>query len=500
MRKSYAGLACNDTYFLEAELQFESLIDQVSSVDALEQEFGTIENLVQSEGLELLRRLLQGHSDLRAAQEIVFDAIDGQDGERRTHKRYGVKRNVETLFGEVEQRRIGYSSVNADVLYPMDMSLNLGPSKYSDGLCRRVAEEASKNSFDECVNSVSTTTGGSVPKRQCEAIVAQVAQDFDDYYDSTAIDESDYENLLVITSDSKGIVMRTEDLREATKKAAEAAPKKRARLGPGEKRNRKRMATTAAVYSVDPNIKTPEQVLNRSSEQPKRPKIENKRVWASVERGQKSVISEAIAEAISRDEEDKREWVYVVDGEISQLDNIHQLLEQAEREATIVVDFIHVLEYVWKAAYCFHSVGSDEAEAWVLTKALELLKGKASTVAAAIRRSATNQKLSKKKRVAVDKCANYLLSNKAYLKYDEYLRLGYPIASGVIEGACRHLINDRLGITGARWGLKTAEAVLKIRSIRSSGDFDDYWDFHKNQEKQRNHSSKYLHPEDILVA
>lgn len=500
MLKSYAGLACNDTYFLEAELQFESLVEQVSSAEALEQELGTIENLVQSEGLELLRRLLQGHSDLRAAQEIVFDAIDGQDGESRTHKRYGVKRNIETLFGEIEQARIGYNSANAGVLYPMDLSLNLGPSKYSDGLCRRVAEEASKNSFDECVNSISTTTGGSVPKRQCETIVAQVAQDFDDYYDSTAIDESDYEKLLVLTADSKGIVMRTEDLREPTKKAAQAAPKGRARLGPGEKKNRKRMATTAAVYSVDPNIKTPEQVLNRSCEQPKRPIIENKRVWASVERGQKSVISEAIAEAISRDEANKRDWVFVVDGEINQLRNIHQLLKGAKREATIVVDFIHVLEYVWKAAYCFHKAGSDEAEAWVKAKALKILEGKASTVAAAMRRSATNQGLSERKRSAVDKCANYLLSNKAYLKYDKYLRLGYPIASGVIEGACRHLINDRLGITGARWGLKTAEAVLKIRSIRSSGDFDEYWKFHKTQEKQRNHCSKYLNPDDILVA
>ena len=500
MQKSYAGLACNDTYFFEAEQQFESLIEQVSNQSALKQELGAIENLLQSEGMELLRCLLQGHSDLRAAQEKVTEAVDGQDGKRRTHKRWGVNRTIETLFGSIEQRRIGYSGANANVIYPMDMLLNLGPSKYSDGLCRRIAEEASKNSFDECVKSLSTTTGGWVPKRQCEAIVAQVAQDFDDYYDSTAIDESRHENLLVLTTDSKGIVMRTEDLREATKKAAQAAPKNRVRLSPGEKKNRKRMATTAAVYSVDPNIKTPEQVLDRSLAKPKRPEIENKRVWASVERGQKSVITEAVTEAISRDEANQRDWVFVVDGEISQLRYIHQLLEESEREATIVLDFIHVLEYLWKAAYCFHKAGSDEAGAWVQTKALNVLRGKASTVAAAMRRSATNQKLSKGKRTAVDKCANYLLSNKAYLKYDEYLRLGYPIASGVIEGACRHLINDRLGITGARWGLKTAEAVLKIRSIRSSGDFDEYWKFHKAQEKQRNHCSKYLHPEDILVA
>lgn len=109
--------------------------------------------------------------------------------------------------------------------------------KYSDGLCRRVAEEASKCSFDECVQSVRLSTGGHTPKRQCEEIVLQVAQDFEDYYDSTVeIGEEKKSNLLVITTDSKGIVMRTEDLRPATQKAAQSAPKSKVRLSPGEKK------------------------------------------------------------------------------------------------------------------------------------------------------------------------------------------------------------------------------------------------------------------------
>ncbi len=87
----------------------------------------------------------------------------------------------------------------------------------------------------------------------------------------------------------------------------------------------------------------------------------------------------------------------------------------------------------------------------------------------------------------IDKCAGDLLKNKARLPYGEALKSGYPIASGVIEGACRHLINDRVDITGARWGLQGAEAILKLRSLTSSGDVNDYWDFHKRQSKQRNY-------------
>ena len=94
-------------------------------------------------------------------------------------------------------------------------------------------------------------------------------------------------------------------------------------------------------------------------------------------------------------------------------------------------------------------------------------------------------------RKPVDKCADYLLKYKAFLNYDRYLAQGFPICSGVIEGTCRHLINDRMDRTGARWSLKGAEAVLKLRSLYASGDLEDYWTFHERQEQQRNHTSRY---------
>jgi len=116
---------------------------------------------------------------------------------------------------------------------------------------------------------------------------------------------------------------------------------------------------------------------------------------------------------------------------------------------------------------------------------------KPSDVAADIRRSATLRRLRSAKRKAADKCANYLLKYAAYLHYDEYLRDGLPIASGVIEGACRHLVNDRLGITGAHWSLAGAEAVLRLRALRASGDLEAYWAFHERREYERNHAERY---------
>ena len=137
--------------------------------------------------------------------------------------------------------------------------------------------------------------------------------------------------------------------------------------------------------------------------------------------------------------------------------------------------------------------GDEAVEKWVSKYAVKILEGKCSQVAKGLRQSATKRGV--EKRHAVDKCADYLLKNKTRLKYDEALKSGFPIASGIIEGACRHLINDRLDVTGARWGLKGAEAILKLRSLKSSGDLDEYWAFHKQQANKRNYRFK-LSPEE----
>jgi len=156
-----------------------------------------------------------------------------------------------------------------------------------------------------------------------------------------------------------------------------------------------------------------------------------------------------------------------------------------------VLDFIHVLQYLWAASTAFHSETATEREEWVLSRLREILRGKAVDVAAGMRRSAPLRDLAEQDRAPVDKCANYLLDYKAYLHYDEYLRDGLPIASGVIEGACRHLVKDRLDITGAHWSLRGAEAILQLRALNSSGDLAEYWAFHEAHEYERNHAQRY---------
>jgi hypothetical protein len=490
--------------FQSAYEQYAEIVTTLSAEESQSWEHGEIERYIHKQGTELLRRLLQGHLDRRYSQEAYETEVYGADGEQRPHRRKRTQRQLETLFGEVVVTRVGYSTQKPDVsaLYPADGKLNLPPDKYSDELRRRVAEEASKVSFGETSQTIASSTGGSVGKRQCEEVTVQVAQDFEDFYaQRSAAVTAAPEDLLVLTTDSKGIVMHPDDLREGTAKAAQKAAKSpQTRLSPGEKRNRKRMAVVASVYHVPRYVRQPEDIIGDERDPPERPAICDKRVWASVRQDAQSVISSAFEEAIRRDPQQQRPWVVLVDGEAHQLNLIKTTAKQRSVEVTIVLDFIHVLEYVWKAAFCFFASGSEEAEIWVQERALRILEGKASDVAAGIRRSATLNQLSAKERENADKCADYLLKYRPYLRYDEYLEQGYPIASGVIEGACRHLVNDRMAITGARWRLDRAEAVLRIRALRASHDFDEYWQFHKLQEFNRNHASKFQEPKRLLAA
>ena len=180
-------------------------------------------------------------------------------------------------------------------------------------------------------------------------------------------------------------------------------------------------------------------------------------------------------------------WVGLVDGNRQQIDLLEKEAKERQIKLHLIVDLIHVLEYIWKAAYSFYPAGSEEAHSWVDENLKGLLQGKSSLLAGNMRRQATKLKLSDQKRAAVDDCAKYLLNKKPYLRYHHYLGQGFPIGTGVIEGACRHLVKDRMDKTGARWSLSGAEAVLKMRALLISGDFDEYWAFHENKEKQRHY-------------
>jgi hypothetical protein len=180
-----------------------------------------------------------------------------------------------------------------------------------------------------------------------------------------------------------------------------------------------------------------------------------------------------------------RTWVVLVDGAEHQLALIRA--EAARRSATVhvIIDIIHVLEYIWGASWCLHAAGDPAAEDWVAARALTVLAGDSDRACREITAEADAAGLEGPQRNGVTACARYLENKREFLCYDQALEEGWPIATGVIEGACRHLIADRLSLSGSRWGLDGAEAVLTLRAVIANGDFEEYWRYRLDREHQR---------------
>ncbi|MGH3184416.1 MAG: hypothetical protein ACRDOE_21270 [Streptosporangiaceae bacterium] len=140
---------------------------------------------------------------------------------------------------------------------------------------------------------------------------------------------------------------------------------------------------------------------------------------------------------------------------------------------------------MWGAAWSIHEAGDPAAEDWVAVKSLAVLAGDSDRAAAAITAEADAAGLRGSQRNGADVCVRYLGSKRGYLRYDQAMDAGWPIATGIIEGACRHIIAGRLAVSGPRWGLDGAEAVLTLRAVISNGDFEEYWRFHLKREHQR---------------
>jgi hypothetical protein len=475
---------------------FEGIVSFLESRKGSEMNLSELERELKERGLELMRQLLQEHMDSRSPG-LCVEPVVGADGVERLGIR-PQKRKVETIFGTVEESRAGYGQKGVKSLHPLDGELNIPPERYSLEMRRLVAINTAKNSFDEAVDTIENVTGGYIPKRQVEELTQRAAQDFDAFYEMrqyTPEENGQTGPLLVITSDGKGVVMHEADLRELTRKAAEKRKKKMGtRLSKGEKKNCKRMATVAAVYTIDTFERSPEDLIAEEgggAGKMKRPRPEQKRVWASLEKEPEQVIADAFDEAERRDPNREKHWIALVDGNNTQINILKRMAKQRGVKLTIIVDIVHVIEYLWKAGRAFHPESGPELESWVRHRLLAVLNGKAGLMAGGMRRSATLKGLDNKTREPIDTCATYLINKSPYLHYDHYLSQGFPIATGVIEGACRHLVKDRLEITGAKWRLASAEAVLRLRALRSSKDFDEYWAFHEACEYKRNHQDLY---------
>lgn len=468
---------------------FAKAVDWLGDNESAGLAHGDLETQVAARFWDLARQAVQDHLDLRAEREEILPEVVDADEVGRGRAETGRERVLATIFGDVVVDRIAYRERGCPDLHPADAVLNLPAEMHSHGLRRLAAVEATRGSFTQAVEAIRRATRQRVGKRQVEALTVRAAADVEGFYAQRRPQGSPDAVVLAMSADAKGVVMRREALREGTAKA-QASQKLATRLSAGEKSNRKRMAEVVSVFDSVPAVRTVDDILPaRGQDTRPGPVTGGKWLAASVAREAAQVITAMFDEATRRDPDHRRTWICLLDGNAHQIDRVNAEAQARTVTVTIIVDFIHVLEYLWGAAWCRYPRADPAAETWVHDQARRVLSGNVDEVISELTRHTTG--LADTKQTGIARAVRYLTNQRPYLDYPTALAQGWPIATGVIEGACRHLVKDRLDITGARWGLDSAEAVLKLRALISNGDLDDYWSYHLSQEHHRVHKARY---------
>jgi hypothetical protein len=428
----------------------------------------------------------------------VGEKIEMPDGRelRRLHDPH--PRTYHSIFGPFTLSRYVYGTREGQRIefVPLDARLQLPEGEYSYVLQDWAGSLSVEYAFARTADTLETILGLSVSVDSLERTSRRMSESVEGFRTSRKRPPAKEEGvILVATADGKGVPMR----RPADQRPVGARRKK------GEKANKKQMATIGCVYTVDPKGRTPEDVVEalfRERSAPRRdqssePVARHKRVWSSLtyEQGDTYVDAETevftwMAQETASRRRVGQPLVCLIDGQRSLWASCVTHLPSDRIE---IMDLLHVTSYLWDAAYLFHAEGSDQASAFVRDRVLRILRGEVGYVIGGLRQMATKRGLSSAKRKKLTRICNYFHRNRRRMRYDEYLRAGHPIASGVIEGACRHLVKDRMERAGMRWTIDGAQAMLDLRSTYINDQWPTFQVHRINTETQR------LYPERRLL-
>lgn len=458
----------------------ERAIEQGWRVDELER--ATFVELLDI-GLSLLTAFVaaQGNGDQGPQLEHQEQTLQRLPQEHR--------RRYVSIYGPLEISRCVYGTRERQEIerVPLDARLGLPAGELSYVLEDWLERMCVQNAFRESVNSLVELLGvrAKVSVDTAEEHSRQMDQHVESFRAMQPMPPpEEEEELLVTTSDGKGVPMR--------RLADPAAPPRVAhRRGKGEKAHKKQMSYVGAVYTITRFRRTADQILDellRKERAQDRPRPQHKHVWAEMTRpgqndsllhGPSYLFAGMAVECQARDPARKKVLICLMDGE----KQLWDLQKEWLGRAVGILDLFHVNERLWTAAHCFHRETSPEAGQFVERYLRMLLEGKVDSVLRSFRQLLVTRNLTGEKRKRLQATITYYDNNRAHMKYDQYLAAGYPIGSGVAEGACRHLVKDRLERTGMRWSLAGAQAMLHLRALYINGNWSDFVD-HRIQREQ----------------
>jgi hypothetical protein len=474
---------------LKAQEQFEQIQDFIGQAVQDGRRIDSVERDLMGYLLALGYSLLSSYVAQQGDGD-VGPGVTTPDGDtaRRLPERHD--RRYVSIFGELTISRVVYGTREGQKIerVPLDERLGLPEGDFSYVLEDWGQRLCLQESFAEAGQSLEMLLGlrlGTRALEQMNRVVASFAPSFQaSLGPPPACDEGP---LMVVTADGKGVPMRRPEAAE------EGGPKPHHRRGKGEKANKKRMACVGAVYSIEPFVCKAEDIIDevlRDKKAKERPRPQHKHVWAELTRevegeppvtAKEGLFCHLTGELTARNLGHDRPVICLMDGERALWDAQAVYFP----EAVGVLDLFHVLERLWAVAHCFHKEGSDEAKGFVEQRLRDLLQGRVGYVISGLRRRLKAEKLSGQRRKVVRSALEYLGNNKAHMRYDEYLAAGYPIGSGVTEGACRHLVKDRMEQTGMRWTMEGAQAMLHVRALYLNDQWEEFLEHRVVQEQTR---------------
>lgn len=447
---------------------------------------GEREKVIGEEGRELQRRLLQATFDLDSAREQRAAPVTSAAGIGHGTVEAGHGRGVTSVFGPVRVTRLAYRNRREPNLYPADARQVLPEDPYSLGMRALAAFHLAAGGFGQAQEVIEARTGVTVGRAQLTGLAEDLAAWTDDFYEQRARDaEPDLPatDVIMMQGDGKGIAMRPEHRKNGGTDPAHPGVKK--------------MAEIVAVADFTPAAREPGDIAAPPARRKAHPgpKARDKWVSASVTESIEDMIAAAFDEADRRDPQRTRQRVFLVDGNKQQITAIEDQAAQRGLKVPVLIDYIHVSGYLGKAAAALRPGDPAAAGQWADGQLLRVLHGRAKAVAATLASVAARTRASARTRhldlTDMDRAVTYLTNNQQHMKYDKALAKGWPIATGMIEGACRFVIEDRFGITGARWSPDGAEVILKLRAVVVNGDLDDYMRYYKERYRAEHHLARY---------
>jgi len=477
---------------LKAKSEFDQMVTAIRKAVEQGQRIDLVERDLWQRMLEMSRLILQGfvdlqgHGDLGATLEYEGHSLNRLE---KLHDRRYV-----SVFGELLISRVAYGTreTQKHEFIPLDARLCLPETDFSYLLQEWEQSFCVQGSYAKSSQSIDRILSIGQSIHSLEDMNRFMGRDVEGFQNSQPAPKPEAEgSLLVLTADCKGVPMRRD--RE------KGDPPIRRHRKKGEKANKKRMACVGAVYSIEPFERTVDDVINevlRETRQKDRPVPQCKMMRAKLTRqiegievgGKDQIFSWFDDQIAIRNQDGSKLVVCVMDGERA----LWKMLESYELETVCVLDIYHVLKYLWDSAHCFCPEGSDAANDFVTERLRRILEGDVGRVIGGLKQMATKHNLRGHRKKQLFVAINYLQRNRRYMAYDEYLANGYPIGSGVVEGACRHLVKDRMELTGMRWQTDGAQAMLDLRSVFLNDDWEAFQQYRIETNNRKLYPSREL--------